>query len=206
MARHFVLKYADKYNVIVTDVMSSTASKNNLACLNDKPNFQFVTCDIMDRERILDILVRYDIQAIFHFAAESDVQKSFNEPFAFTQMNVMGTQNLLEAMRTYGKIVCYVHASTDEVYGETKGLETDELALLSPTNPYASSKAAAEMYVMAYHRSFNIPALTLRCNNVFGPCQYPESESSQTEIQAGTLPLTSFLIVNSQSSCPNLLG
>ncbi|KAJ5086896.1 dTDP-D-glucose 4,6-dehydratase [Penicillium alfredii] len=174
VARHFVLKYAGTYHVIVMDIMASAASKNNVACLQDKANFHFVQGDILDRESIINILEKYEIHAVFHFAAESHVQKSFSDPFAFTRMNVFGTHNLLDAMRHYGKIVRYVHASTDEVYGETQGKETDERALLSPTNPYASSKASAEMYVMAYHKSFNIPALILRCNNVFGPCQFPE--------------------------------
>lgn len=176
MTRHYVIKYAGTYNVVVMDMMAGVASKNNLACLQDKANFTFVQGDITNRESILNILEKYEIHAVLHFAAESNVQKSFSDPFAFTRMNVIGTHNMLDAMRVYGKIVRYVHASTDEVYGETQGRQTDESALLCPTNPYASSKASAEMYVMAYHKSFKIPALILRCNNVFGPCQFPESK------------------------------
>ncbi|KAJ5151552.1 dTDP-D-glucose 4-6-dehydratase [Penicillium capsulatum] len=174
VARHYTLKYASVYNVVVLDVLGSVSSQNNLACLQKKPNFTFVQGNILDRESILQVLNKHDIHAVLHFAAESNVQKSFTDPFAFTRMNVIGTHNMLDAMRAHGKIVRYVHASTDEVYGETRGQETDETALLSPTNPYASSKAAAEMYVMAYHKSFGIPAVVLRCNNVFGPCQFPE--------------------------------
>lgn len=72
----------------------------------------------------------------------------------------------------------FVHASTDEVYGETWGVSVDEDTRMNPTNPYAASKAAAEMFIMAYRKSFGIPGMILRCNNIYGPCQYPESKAS----------------------------
>lgn len=111
-----------------------------------------------------------------HFAASSHVQNSFSDGATFTINNVVGTQTLLEAMRDHGKIARFIHVSTDEVYGETNGDFVDETKQFLPTNPYSASKAAAEMYVHAYSKSFNIPTIIVRSNNVYGPCQFPESK------------------------------
>ncbi|XRM46675.1 hypothetical protein ABZX51_009705 [Aspergillus tubingensis] len=116
----------------------------------------------------------YNIDSVLHFAAESSVQKSFSDPAAFVDMNVCATFRLLEAMNAHGKITRFVYASTDEVYGETWGVSVDEDTRMKPTNPYAASKAAAEMFIMAYQKSFGIPSMILRCNNIYGPRQFPE--------------------------------
>lgn len=111
-----------------------------------------------------------------HFAAYSHVQDSFHNPDNFTLNNVIGTQNLLECARRYCRVSRFIHVSTDEVYGETPDEWVNESKEFLPTNPYSASKAAAEMYVYAYYKSFNMPVIIVRSNNVFGPCQYPESQ------------------------------
>ncbi|EFX05924.1 putative rhamnose biosynthesis enzyme 2 [Grosmannia clavigera kw1407] len=116
----------------------------------------------------------HNIDCILHFAACSHVQNSFNDQHSFTLNNVIGTHNLLECVRKRGRITRFIHVSTDEVYGETPDESVDESKQFLPTNPYSASKAAAEMYVYAYFKSFGIPVVIVRSNNVFGPCQYPE--------------------------------
>ncbi|KAF9884751.1 hypothetical protein FE257_001313 [Aspergillus nanangensis] len=172
MCRHLISRY--DYNVICLDKLSSVSSLNNIKTIQDHPKFHFVQGNLHDEKRLVQLMHDYDVDEVIHFAAESSVQKSFSDPDAFLDMNVNGTYHLLEAMRTYGKIARFVHASTDEVYGETRGVSVDENTRMNPTNPYAASKAAAEMFIMAYQKSFRIPAMIMRCNNIYGPCQFPE--------------------------------
>lgn len=110
---------------------------------------------------------------VFHFAAQTHVDNSYENAFTFTSANVLGTQRLLDVVRSClsPQFVGFVHVSTDEVFGETHDAPT---TVLCPTNPYAASKAAAEMYVLAYSSSYKIPVAITRCNNVFGPGQFPE--------------------------------
>jgi dTDP-D-glucose 4,6-dehydratase len=125
----------------------------------------------------MECLQRFDIDTIFHFAAQSHVDLSFGNSYKFTHTNVYGTHVLLECAKET-KISRFIHVSTDEVYGEVNDEDEDlmETSLLAPTNPYAASKAAAEMLVSAYRKSFKLPVLTVRINNVYGPHQYPESD------------------------------
>ena len=122
------------------------------------------------------ILNTHAVTHVVHFAAQSHVQNSFGESLQYTRDNVMGTHNLLEAARLYGKIQRFIHVSTDEVYGESDSMGDckTESSLLSPTNPYAATKAAAEMIAQSYYRSFKLPLIITRGNNVYGPNQYPE--------------------------------
>ncbi|KAE8361494.1 dTDP-D-glucose 4,6-dehydratase [Aspergillus caelatus] len=173
MCQHLVLRYPE-YNIICLDKISSVSSLNNIKYIQGRTNFRFVQGDLCDKEHLVHILKEYDIDSVIHFAAESSVQKSFSDPIAFVDMNVYGTLFLMEAMRIHGKITRFVHTSTDEVYGETWGVSVDEDTRMNPTNPYAASKAAAEMLIMAYQKSFNIPGIVLRCNNIYGPGQFPE--------------------------------
>ena len=162
--------------MVCFDRIDIAASVKNISCLSSNPNFRFLNGDINDREEALRyILALYKIDCVFHFAAYSHVQDSFVEPLDFTQNNVVGTNKLLEAARHYGKVKRFIHVSTDEIYGETCGRKVDETSNYSPTSPYAASKAAAEMYAMAYLKSFGLPVIIVRSNNVYGPCQYPES-------------------------------
>ena len=106
------------------------------------------------------------------------MQNSFQDSLQYTQDNILGTHTLLEASRLYGKIKRFIHISTDEVYGESMLEENEdkknEESILCPTNPYAATKAAAELIAKSYYHSFNMPIIITRGNNVYGPNQYPE--------------------------------
>ncbi|KAH7382193.1 hypothetical protein BKA66DRAFT_609346 [Pyrenochaeta sp. MPI-SDFR-AT-0127] len=103
------------------------------------------------------------------------------DPFTFTHNNVIGTHILLDAALSYGKIARFVHVSTDQTYGETDGVFATKSHPLGPTNPYSASKAATEMYVNAYYKSFDISAIIVRSNKAYGPCQYPKKIISVLE-------------------------
>lgn len=135
----------------------------------------FVKGDIKNRDLITHLIKEHDFDTVFHFAAQSHVDNSFNDPVMFTYENVCGTHNLLEAFRLEKPNVKFIHFSTDEVYGTwTSGPPFTESDMLVPTNPYSSSKAAAEMIVQSYIKSFKMDIKIIRCNNVYGPNQYPE--------------------------------
>lgn len=139
------------------------------------PQYTLVLADITDKQIMKEVFRLHEPTHVVHFAAQSFVDLSFEQSFQFTRDNVLGTHVLLETVRKYGKIQKFVHVSTDEVYGEVDGHVTcDESAALNPMNPYAASKAAAELYVRAYTKCYNLPCLITRGNNVFGPKQYPE--------------------------------
>lgn len=122
------------------------------------------------------IIQEYKFDYVFHFAAQSHVDNSFSSPLGFTMDNAYGTHALIEMCRRHIPNVEFIHFSTDEVYGESKTDEpfTEATGVLRPTNPYSASKAAAEMIVMSYIESFNMNVKIVRCNNVYGPNQYPE--------------------------------
>ena len=124
------------------------------------------------------ILKSENIDTVLHFAAQTHVDNSFGNSFDFTQNNIMGTHVLLETVKAVGTIRRFLHVSTDEVYGESSyesnEANVERTSLLEPTNPYSASKAAAEMLVMAYGRSYKVPYIITRGNNVYGPHQYPE--------------------------------
>jgi dTDP-glucose 4,6-dehydratase len=120
------------------------------------------------------LLDRYNINYIFHFAAETHVDNSFGNSLSFTKSNVLGTHCLLEVARLHKPLKRFYHMSTDEVYGEIKEGAFHEESLLFPTNPYAATKAAAEHIVHSYGCSFKVPYIILRANNIYGVQQYPE--------------------------------
>jgi dTDP-glucose 4,6-dehydratase len=144
--------------------------------LRNAPNFKFVHGDATNTVDVMKCLTTHEIDTIFHFAAQSHVDLSFGNSYNFTINNVYGTHVLLESARRVG-IRRFIHVSTDEVYGEVEKDDPDllEHSLLAPTNPYAMSKAGAEMEVIAYSKSFKLPAIIVRMNNVYGPHQFPES-------------------------------
>ena len=151
-----------------------------------------------------------DVTHVVHFAAQSHVQNSFGESLQYTQDNVVGTHNLLEAARQYGVLKRFVHVSTDEVYGEsmlhTSEQHKTEQSVLCPTNPYAATKAAAELIAQSYYHSFKLPLIITRGNNVYGPKQYPEKliprfiqflkEGRKLPIQGDGAHLRSFIHVS----------
>jgi dTDP-glucose 4,6-dehydratase len=136
----------------------------------------FVKGNVGNKELIEHLIEKYSFRAIFHFAAQSHVDNSFENALSFTIDNTHATHVLIEACRRHIPDVEFIHFSTDEVYGESKKDEpfTEDEGVLRPTNPYAASKAAAEMIVRSYIESFNMNIKVIRCNNVYGPKQYPE--------------------------------
>ena len=123
-----------------------------------------------------NLVKEHKFDYVFHFAAQSHVDNSFISPLGFTLDNTYGTHALVEMCRRHTPNVEFIHFSTDEVYGESKTDEpfTEETGVLRPTNPYSASKAAAEMIIRSYIESFDMNIKIIRCNNVYGPNQYPE--------------------------------
>jgi dTDP-glucose 4,6-dehydratase len=173
---YMVEKYPNYFFVSLDAMYYSASLYNlNLTTLNAK-NFKLKIGNINEYHLIQSIIDDYHISEIIHFAAQSHVDNSFEDSLQYTDDNIKGTHTLLEVVRKYKPEIRFFHFSTDEVYGESK-LEDkpkDEMSLLCPTNPYAASKAAAEMLVNAYHHSYKLKTIITRCNNVFGPNQYPE--------------------------------
>ena len=140
--------------------------------------YTFVEGNLCSKDLVTHVLNTYKPTHIVHFAAQSHVQNSFSSPLQYTTDNIVGTHTLLEATRLYGKIEKFIHVSTDEVYGESM-LDVNEAhktehSILCPTNPYAATKAGAELIAQSYNHSFNMPIIITRGNNVYGPNQYPE--------------------------------
>ena len=123
-----------------------------------------------------NLVKEHKFDYVFHFAAQSHVDNSFLSPLGFTLDNTYGTHALVEMCRRHTPNVEFIHFSTDEVYGESKTDEpfAEETGVLRPTNPYSASKAAAEMIIRSYIESFDMNIKIIRCNNVYGPNQYPE--------------------------------
>lgn len=166
-----------EYKIIVLDKLDYCSNLKNLDPSHSLPNFKFVKGDICNADLVYFILTKEAIDTVMHFAAQTHVDNSFGNSFEFIRNNVYGTCVLLEACKASGNVKRFVHVSTDEVYGETDEkavVGNHEASQLLPTNPYSASKAGAEMLVMAYGRSYGLPVIITRGNNVYGPHQYPE--------------------------------
>ena len=165
--------------IINLDAMYYCANENNiLEEIRNSDRYKLIKGNLCSFDLINHILQSYKIDTIIHFAAQSHVQDSFSDSFKYTKDNILGTHTLLEASRLYGEIKKFIHISTDEVYGESLLNEDEEKknekSILCPTNPYAATKAGAELIAGSYRHSFNMPIIITRGNNVYGPNQYPE--------------------------------
>jgi dTDP-glucose 4,6-dehydratase len=166
------------YNIINIDAMYYCSNENNVdEIIRKSDRYKLIKGNINELD-LLSILKKYRITHLIHFAAQSHVQNSFEDSLIYTQDNIVATHNLLESSRKYGKLNKFIHVSTDEVYGESM-LNFDEEhktehSILCPTNPYAGTKAGAELLVQSYNHSFGLPIIITRGNNVYGPNQYPE--------------------------------
>jgi dTDP-glucose 4,6-dehydratase len=169
----------NKYNIINLDAMYYCADENNVnEHIRKSKNYKFIKGNVNDKQLVKNILNDYKITKVIHFAAQSHVDNSFSVPLQYTYDNIQGTHTLLEEVREYTKVDRFIHVSTDEVYGESM-LETNEShkteqSVLCPTNPYAATKAGAELIAQSYNHSFKMPIIITRGNNVYGPNQYPE--------------------------------
>lgn len=178
IASHVVILLVKKYpnlKIVNFDKLDYCSCLSNLDEIKNYPNYKFVKGNICSSDLVNYVLQTEEIDTIMHFAAQTHVDNSFGNSFQFTENNIMGTHVMLESAKVAG-IKRFVHVSTDEVYGEQR-MDQDamnEEQVLEPTNPYAATKAGAEFLAKSYHRSFGMPIIITRGNNVYGPHQYPE--------------------------------
>lgn len=172
MLNFFVCKYPQT-RFVNLDALTYAGNSNNII---QKPNYKLYHGNICNVELVNHILETERPGIIVHLAAETHVDNSFGNSFAFTQTNVFGTHTLLECARKYNKLTKFIHMSTDEVYGSVDDGTTcnETTSMIAPSNPYSASKAAAEMLCHAYMMSFKLPIIILRCNNAVSPFQHQE--------------------------------
>ncbi|MCK4733140.1 MAG: dTDP-glucose 4,6-dehydratase [Methanophagales archaeon] len=175
---NFVRYMADKTEIIVVDALKYGSNENNLGDLD----YKFVKGDICDYDLMAQLVKGVD--AIVNFAAETHVDRSISNPFAFIESNVIGTYTLLEAMRKVNPEAKLVHIGTDEVYGDIEKGSFKEGDMLKPSSPYSASKASADMFVLAYARTYGLNAVITRCTNNYGPYQFPEKLIPKAIIRA----------------------
>lgn len=169
----------DKYEIVNIDAMYYCASEKNVdEKIRKSDKYHMVKGNVCSDDIVNYVLNKYNITHVIHFAAQSHVQNSFDDSIQFTKDNILGTHILLECCRKYGKIERFIHVSTDEVYGESMNSVEEqhktEHSILCPTNPYAATKAGAELIAQSYNHSYKMPIIITRGNNVYGPNQYPE--------------------------------
>ena len=177
---NFVFYLLDKHpedRVICIDKLTYAGNLSTLAPVLDKPNFRFCKTDICDREEVYRIFEEEKPDIVVNFAAESHVDRSIENPSIFLETNIIGTSVLMDACRKYG-IERYHQVSTDEVYGDLP-LDRPDLFFTEETpihtsSPYSSSKASADLLVLAYHRTYGLPVTISRCSNNYGPYHFPE--------------------------------
>lgn len=174
---HYMVEKYPEDRIINLDALTYAGNLETLKPVENKPNYQFVKGDIADREFIFALFEKEKPDVVVNFAAESHVDRSITDPGIFVRTNVMGTTTLLDACKAFG-IQRFHQVSTDEVYGDLPLDRPDlfftEETPLHTSSPYSSSKASADLFVMAYHRTFGIPVSISRCSNNYGPYQFPE--------------------------------
>lgn len=171
--RHMLAQQGSS-RIVNFDVLTYAGNLENLADVSADPRYVFVRGDICDRAAVEKVFADHAIDTVIHFAAESHVDRSILGAGVFVTTNVVGTQVLLDVARDRG-VERFLHVSTDEVYGSL-GAEGkfSETTPLHPNSPYAASKAASDLLVLAYHHTFGLPVLVTRCSNNYGPYQFPE--------------------------------
>lgn len=174
---HYMVKKYPEYEILNLDLLTYAGNLETLKPVENEPNYRFVRGDIADREFIMDLFEKEKFDVVVNFAAESHVDRSISDPGIFVQTNVLGTQVLLDASKEYG-VKRFHQVSTDEVYGDLP-LDRPDLFFredtpLHTSSPYSSSKASADLFVMAYFRTFGLPVTISRCSNNYGPYQFPE--------------------------------
>ena len=165
------------YDEKLSPCLLYTSNLATLAPVMDNPNFRFVEADICDRDALYQLFEEEHPDMVVNFAAESHVDRSIENPGIFLETNIIGTSVLMDACRKYG-IKRYHQVSTDEVYGDLP-LDRPDLFFTEETpihtsSPYSSSKAAADLLVLAYHRTYGLPVSISRCSNNYGPYHFPE--------------------------------
>jgi len=172
-----MLKSHPDYRIICLDKLTYAGNLSTLEPVMDNPNFRFVKADICDKEAVNKLFEEEKPDIVVNFAAESHVDRSIENPQIFLETNIIGTSVLMDACRKYG-IKRYHQVSTDEVYGDLP-LDRPDLFFTENTpihtsSPYSSSKAGADLLVLAYHRTYKLPVTISRCSNNYGPYHFPE--------------------------------
>ena len=177
---NFVYYMQDKhpdYDLVVLDALTYAGNLKTLKNAMGNPKFKFVKGDILDRELVFKLFEDEHFDIVVNFAAESHVDRSIENPGIFLRTNVLGTQILMDACRKFG-IKRFHQISTDEVYGDIPLNRPDlfftEETSLHTSSPYSASKAAADLLVLSYYRTFRLPVTISRCSNNYGPYQFPE--------------------------------
>ncbi len=178
--RHIYNKYPD-YKIFNLDLLTYAGNPENLLDVEQKETaidsaekrYNFIHGDICDSALLNSIFDENDFNIVVNFAAESHVDRSFVNVFDFIRTNVEGVRSLVEAARSH-KVARFIQISTDEIYGSVPEGFSNEEAPFRPSNPYAASKAAADLLIQSYMRTYRMPALIVRGSNNYGPFQYPE--------------------------------
>ena len=173
----YMMEQHPEDRIICLDKLTYAGNLSTLKDVLGKPNFRFVKADICDREAVYALFEEEKPDVLVNFAAESHVDRSIEDPGIFLQTNILGTAVLMDACRKYG-IARYHQVSTDEVYGDLP-LDRPDLFFTEETpihtsSPYSSSKASADLLVLAYHRTYGLPVTISRCSNNYGPYHFPE--------------------------------
>lgn len=173
---YYIQRHYDD-DILCMDALTYAGNLETLKAAAKSPHYSFVRCDIADRDAVFKAFEAFKPDIVVNFAAESHVDRSIENPGIFLQTNVMGTQVLMDACREYG-IKRFHQVSTDEVYGDLPLDRPDlfftESTPLHTSSPYSASKAAADLLVLAYHRTYDLPVTISRCSNNYGPYQFPE--------------------------------
>ena len=173
---HMLSKYPE-YRIICVDSLTYAGNLSTLKDAMDNPNFQFEKIDICDEKAIDELFAKEKPDIVVNFAAESHVDRSIENPDIFLRTNILGVRVLMDACRKHN-VARYHQVSTDEVYGDLPLDRPDlfftEITPLHASSPYSASKASADLLVLAYHRTFNLPATVSRCSNNYGPYHFPE--------------------------------
>lgn len=174
---YYMLEKHPDYSIICVDSLTYAGNLSTLESVLEKSNFKFYKTDICQRKEIYAIFEEEKPDIVVNFAAETHVDRSIEDPEVFLKTNILGTQVLMDACRQYG-IERYHQVSTDEVYGDLP-LDRPDLFFTEETpihtsSPYSSSKAGADLLVLAYHRTYGLPVSISRCSNNYGPYQFPE--------------------------------
>ena len=177
-------KYGDVIQIINVDALTYAGNLENLKDVENQENYIFVKADICDKEKIETLFLEYDIDRVVHFAAESHVDRSIEDPEIFVKTNVLGTLVMLNAAKkawenpdgSFKEDKKFLHVSTDEVYGslEGEGEYFYETTPYDPHSPYSASKAGSDMLVRSYMDTYGFPANITNCSNNYGPYQFPE--------------------------------
>ena len=182
-----MMKAHPDYRIVCIDKLTYAGNLSTLESVMDDPDFRFVRLDICDREGVDKLFAEEKPDIVVNFAAESHVDRSIEDPGVFLQTNIIGTATLMDACRKYG-IKRYHQVSTDEVYGDLPLDRPDliftESTPLHTSSPYSSSKAGADLLVLAYHRTYGLPVTISRCSNNYGPYHFPEKLIPLTIINA----------------------